>query len=315
MKHPCQLTDRKVLVTGAGGFLGSHLCRRLCMAGVEVHAIARNLPASRNAALHWWRGDMSEMSSVQDLYTAIKPDVIFHLTSHGVGAQDLEYVLPTLYSDLLATVNLLTVATQQGCSRIVVAASLEEPQPGSSEMTPISPYAAAKLAASAYARMFHRLYRTPVVITRPFMTYGPGQRASKVIPYIILELLQERAPQLTSGCRQVDWVYVDDIIAGLLAAAQAPDVEGCSIDLGSGSLVPIQTAANQLAVLIGSQAKPCFGALPDRRFEQVRRANTAYAYAKLHWTAETPLEQGLTRTVEWYREQLNSPASTNVLLS
>jgi nucleoside-diphosphate-sugar epimerase len=315
MKHTRQFTNQKVLVTGASGFLGSHLCRHLCMAGAEVHAIARNLPSGRDACLHWWKGDMSEISSVQDLYTAIKPDVIFHLTSHGMGAQDIQCVLPTLHSDLLATVYLLTVATQQGCSRIIVAASMEEPQPGSTEMIPTSPYAAAKSAASAYARMFHRLYRAPVVIARPFMTYGPGQRAHKIIPYVTLELLKDRAPQLSSGCREVDWVYVDDVIQGLLAAAQTPDVEGCTIDLGSGSLVPIQTVANQLAVLIGSPAKPCFGALPDRRFEQIRVADTAYAYRKLRWRAATPLEQGLAHTVEWYREQLQSSSSTKVLPS
>jgi UDP-glucose 4-epimerase len=121
------------------------------------------------------------------------------------------------------------------------------------------------------------------------MTYGPGQRVQKIIPYVTLELLQGRAPKLSSGRRQVDWVYIDDVIEGLLAAVQAHDVEGYTIDLGSGSLLSIQAVVKQLIVLVGSHVEPIFGGLPDRPFEQVRVADTAYSHAKLHWRPVTSL--------------------------
>jgi nucleoside-diphosphate-sugar epimerase len=308
-----QFSGQKVFITGASGFLGRHLCRRLYTSGAEVHAIARRIPDDCDTDLHWWKGDVGDLNTVQSLIEAIRADVIFHLTSHGIGAPDLKFVLPTLYSDLLATVNVLTVAAQQGCSRMIVTASLEEPQPDSSEITPPSPYAAAKWASSAYARMFHRLYHTPVVIVRPFMTYGPGQRVHKIIPYVTLELLQGRTPKLSSGRREIDWIYVDDVIDGLLAAAQKRDVEGDTIDLGSGTLVPVQEVVMRLTALVDSRLEPYFGAFADRPFEQVRVADTDYAYAKLGWRSVTPLAQGLARTVDWYREQLSRLSLGNVL--
>jgi len=111
----------------------------------------------------------------------------------------------------VSTVNLLTVAANIGCRRIVLLASLEEPEPGHTDAAPASPYAAAKWTSGTYGRMFHKLYQTPVVLVRPFMTYGPRQ---DVRPCYHL-LLQDQAPKPASGQRQVDWIYVDDVIEGL----------------------------------------------------------------------------------------------------
>jgi UDP-glucose 4-epimerase len=308
-----QLSGQRVLVTGASGFLGRHLCYRLHTSGADVHAIVRNPPLDGGPCPQWWKGDIGDIETVRQLFAAVKPHIVFHMTSHGFGAPDLQYVLPTFHSDLLAAVNVLTVATQCSCSRVVVTASLEEPQPGSEDITPSSPYAAAKWASSAYAQMFHRLYGTPVVIVRPFMTYGPGQREHKLIPYVTLELLQGRVPKLSSGRRPVDWIYVDDVIEGMLAAVQKGDIDGRIIDLGSGTLIPIHEVVKQLVAVVGTAISPCFGALPERPFEKVRVADTDYTYNKLGWKAETPLKQGLDKTVQWYREQLSCSSSNNVL--
>jgi nucleoside-diphosphate-sugar epimerase len=152
--------------------------------------------------------------------------------------------------------------------------------------------------------MFHKLYQTPVVTVRPFMTYGPGQNMRKLIPHVVLSLLHGEAPKLSSGHWQVDWIYVDDVVDGLLRVAQTPNVEGCAIDFGSGVLVPIRTVVQKLVMLTDSRIEPLFGALPDRPFEQVRTADTVYAYTKLGWKSITSLEKGLKLTVEWYKTQL-----------
>src|SRR5262249_54050571 len=152
----------------------------------------------------------------------------------------IENVLPSFQHDLTTTVNVLTSATQTGVKRLVLAASLEEPVAGGADSTPSSPYAAAKFASTAYVKMFHKVYGTPAVQVRPFMTYGPGQRAHKLVPYVALSLLQNESPKIGSGQRPVDWIYIDDVIEGMYAAATAPNVEGNSIDLGSGVLVPIR---------------------------------------------------------------------------
>ena len=299
-----QLSGKKVLITGASGFLGSHLCERLCENNVEIHAISRTERTSHRNSLQWWHGNMEDIEVAQHLFHTIKPDVVFHLSGMVTGAAGAELVLPTFNSLLVSTVNVLTVAAKTGCDRVISIASLEEPEPGQNEATPISPYAAAKWASSAYSRMFHQLYQTPIVLVRPFMTYGPGQNVHKIIPSVTLSLLQSEAPKLASGQRQVDWIYIDDVISGMLAAAQVPHVEGCTFDLGSGALVSIRSVVQQLTNLVNPQIEPLFGALPDRPVEKVRVANTAYTYDKLKWQPVTSLETGLEHTVNWYGQRI-----------
>ncbi len=296
-----QLLGKRVLITGASGFFGSHLCARLCKT-IEVHAVSRT-QRSTSQGVQWWQGNMEDIQVVQNLFQTVKPDVVFHLSGMVTGAAGLELVLPTFNSLLVTTVNLLTVAASHRCDRIILIASLEEPEPGHNEAIP-SPYAAAKCASSAYGRMFHQLYQTPVVLVRPFMTYGPGQNVRKIIPSVTLSLLQGEAPLLASGQRQVDWIYIDDVIDGLIAAAGMPNVEGCTFDLGSGILVSIRSIVQQLTNLVNPQIQPLFGALPDRPVEKVRVADTSYTQDKLGWQPLISLEKGLETTVNWYKQQL-----------
>lgn len=298
------LLGQSILVTGASGFLGSHLCQRLSDYGAVVFGVSRSSEPFGSHCSHWLRADMGEINSVQQVFGTAGPDVVFHLSGHGVGSPDLDNVLPTFRNDLLTTVNVLTEATRQRVRRFIMAASLEEPQACASDAIPSSPYAAAKWASSSYAQMFHRLYGTPIVITRPMMAYGPGQKPHKLIPYVTRALLQGQAPKLSSGNRGADWIYVDDVIDGMLAAAVTPGVEGCSIDLGSGVLVSIRDLVLQIADIIGNHVVPQFGALPDRPMEKIRIANTAEAYQKVGWKQCTSLRAGLQKTVEWFRNEL-----------
>ena len=295
-----QFVHRRVAVTGARGFLGSHACRHLLQRGAEVHAIARRLPESPGPA-RWHQADLSDLAQTRRALQSIQPEIILHLAGYAEGLRELAHVVPSLQGDLVTAVNVLTAATQLGCSRVVLASSFEEPVAGDTAAVPSSPYAAAKWAANAYARMFHALYNTPAVILRVFMTYGPGQRPRKIIPHVILSLLEGRPPQLAGGRRAVDWIYVDDVIEGLLAAAVAPGVEGRSIDLGSGRLATIREVVAEIVRLIGSPIEPCFGALPDRLLEQVRAADVEPAAALLGWRPKTPLTEGLRATIDWYR--------------
>jgi UDP-glucose 4-epimerase len=300
-----EFSGKKILITGASGFLGSHLCDRLCQNGAEVHAISRTERATDNDLLHWWQGNMEDMAVVQNIFQIIKPNIIFHLSGLITGAADLELVLPTFHSLVVSTINILTAATRIGCDRVVTTGSLEEPEPTQGEIAPISPYSAAKWASAAYSRMFHRLYQTPVVIVRPFMTYGPRQPVHKIIPSVTLSLLKGEAPKLASGVREVDWIYVDDVIDGMLAAARVAGVEGYTFDLGSGNLVSIRALVEQLTQIVNPRIQPLFGALPDRPVEKVRVANTAYSLDKLEWQPCVSLETGLVTTVNWFERHVN----------
>jgi UDP-glucose 4-epimerase len=297
----------KILVTGASGFIGSCLYHFLRKNNAKVHAVSRTPPTAETDRLSWSCGDLVNIETVRNILSAVKPDVIFHLAGRAAAARELDLVLPTFHSNLVTTVNMLTVASEIGCRRIVLPASSEEPESVSVTTIPNSPYAVSKWTTSVYARMFHELYQTPIVIARVFLTYGPGpENHNKLIPYVIRTLLQGHAPKLTSGQRFIDWIYIDDVVDGLLAVAQTPAIEGSTIDVGSGRLVSIRELIEKIVELVGGDAAPLFGTLPDRPLEQVRVANTAEAFEKLGWKSKTSLEEGLGRTVDWYRGQLTT---------
>ena len=302
-----KFSGQRILVTGGSGFIGPHLCRALCNSDAEIHAVSRKTIPTTEKGPRWWQGDLSEIVTARTLLKTIRPDVIFHLAGYAVGGRGLDLVLPTFHSNLATTVNLLTAASEIGCRRIVVAGSLEEPALDDKEIVPSSPYAAGKWASSAYARMFNRLYKTPVVIARIFMTYGPGEpNRNKLIPYVVTSLLRGESPKLSSGKREVDWIYVDDVVEGLILAAQTPDAEGCTVDLGSGMLVSIKTVVENLVDIIGSDLEPSFGSIPERAMEQVRVANTEVTHAKIGWDPKTSLEKGLRYTVEWHKDHFEN---------
>lgn len=300
-----KLTGQKILVTGASGFIGVHLCRRLVESGAEIHALSRHPPSRDGSPLTWWKGDVAEIETVRKLFRDIQPETIYHLASHVMGAPNLEHVLPTFRANLQSSVNLLTAAAEIGCKRLVMTGSLAEPEPFKGEIFPVAPYAAAKWASSGYARMFHALYRVPAVIARVFMVYGPAQRdLSKLIPYVIISLLQGKTPAISSGGRLIDWIYVDDVVDAYVALAVTDGIEGLTVEVGSGKLVSIREIVEQVADLVGRRIIPSFGALPDRPMEPVRIADVTRTYGRIGWNPKTPLTEGLSRTVEWYREHL-----------
>lgn len=305
MTSNTSLAGRRALVTGASGFIGSALCRQLSQTGMEVHGVSRTQRAATDYCARWHICRLDDIEAVRGLFKAARPDFVFHLASHVAGSRSIELVLPTFSANLASTVNLLTAATELGCERILLTGSQEEPEPDPEYGVPSSPYAAAKFAASAYGRMFHALYNTPVTILRLFMVYGPGQRdLKKLVPYVTLSLLRGEAPQLSSGVRKVDWIYVDDVVAGYLAAATAKGVEGSTIDLGSGRLDTVRTVVEELVGIIKPGVQPLFGSIPDRALEQTRTADTKSSFRRLGWRTQVNLREGLARTAEWYREQL-----------
>jgi UDP-glucose 4-epimerase len=307
MEWADKIAGSQVLVTGGSGFIGRHLCHRLSTCGARVHAVSRQPHRSNSEHLRWWQADFNDVSAVRQVFKAVEPQFVFHLASYVVGARELKIVLPTFYDNLAGTVHLLTAAAEAGCGRIVLAGSSEEPQAFDENTFPCSPYAAAKMAGSIYGRMFYRLFETPVVMPRIFMTYGPRQDdMQKLVPYVVCRLLRGETPTLSSGRRLADWIHVDDVVEGLLRAAVAPGIEGCAFDLGSGSLVSIRGIVEQIVEIVGSSVKPAFNMLPDRPFEQERAADISFLWNQLGFRTRVALKQGLESTVAWYRHHLDA---------
>ena len=291
----------KVLVTGASGFIGSHLCARLVSEGHEVHAVSRAQHSSPDGNISWSQADIQHPEATRVLIKTIRPQVVYHLASRVTGFRELSEVVPTFQANLTSTINLLVGAVEGGCQRVVLAGSCEAPLPAG-EQTLCSPYAATKWCSAGYADMFRALFHLTVLVPRIFITYGPGpQDIRKIIPYTILSMLRGEGPKLSSGRRMVDWIYVDDVVEGLIRAASSTVSAPSTFDLGSGSLVSIRSLVNQISEIIDNGTEPKFGALPDRPLEHERVADTSFLERTFGWKPATSLDDGLRKTVNWFK--------------
>ena len=297
------LHGRRALVTGASGFIGAHLLERLRQDGVEIHAVSRRA-ATSDAQVTWHVLDLLDPDAVGRLVRDVRPDVGFHLAGDSRAAREAGLVTPTFQANVATTVNLLNALAEHGADRVVLAGSLEEPDPGE---PPSSPYAASKAAARSYAELFRTVVGLPVVVLRLFMVYGPGQRdLRKLVPYVILSLLRGEAPELTSGRRKIDWVYVEDVADAFVAAAAAKETTLASVDVGTGTTSSIRSLVGQLVELVDPKILPMFGAVEDRPLEQVRIADVETSAQAIGWRPQVALDEGLRRTVDWYRQQVDT---------
>jgi nucleoside-diphosphate-sugar epimerase len=219
-----------------------------------------------------------------------------------MGSRSLDMVLPILQNNFLTAFNLLLATAESGAGRIVLAGSLEEPD--DPYPVPSSPYAAAKGAAAQYARMFQALYQAEVVMTKISMVYGPAQAdLTKLVPYVTTAFLRGASPKLSSGFRLVDWIFIDDVVEGLIACAQASGAGGHTVDLGAGEVLSIREVVQHLRELIPGAPEPAYGAVPDRPLERVRKCDIATSAKLIGWSPSTTLEVGMQHTVDWYRSR------------
>lgn len=302
MKHPT-LAGAKVLVLGASSFIGSHLVPELHQQGGIIFTANRAASSEFNGEIFHQSLDITDLSSVEKVIKEIRPDYIFNLSGHVQGARTLEQLWPTFKVNLEGTLNLLHTVQRYPCQRLILLGSLEEHQVHH-QLQPVSPYAASKIAASAYASMFHLLFETPVVIAQLFMVFGPNQKDPlKLVPYTIQSILKGEVPLFSSGRRKADWVYVADVVDGLIRAATVPGIEGFTIQFGTGRLSSVEEVVANIFELLQVNAPPSFGSIDDRKFETIIAANVDKTKLLVDWEAKISLEEGLKKTVQWHQEQ------------
>ncbi|TQM38025.1 NAD-dependent epimerase/dehydratase family protein [Pseudonocardia cypriaca] len=298
----------RYLVTGGRGFIGRHVVRRLIARGADVHATSRTQPREQ-ADVRWWCVDLADAKATHTVMQAVRPDVVIHLASRAEGARSLSLVVPMLNDNVVTAVNVMAAAADVPGCRVVLAGSLEEHsdlEPGSGAR---SPYSASKIAATTYATLFRDIAQLPVVVLRLAMVYGPDDpHTTRLVPYVVDSFLHGAAPALSSGARRIDWVYVDDVVDALLAAAVEPAALGRVLDIGTGDLASIRDAVSLIAAVTGTQVVPEFGQLPDRPGDRDLVADAEPALRYLGWSARTSLRAGIERTVEWHARHLSRPA-------
>ena len=313
------LRGRQVLVTGAGGFIGSRLCERLVEIGAEVRVLVRYTSdgdagwldrSPIRGEIDVRRGDLADRDSVLD---AVRDrEIVFHLGA--LIAIPYSYLAPESYvrTNILGTLNVLQAVRELGVARLIHTSTSEVY--GSAQFVPMteahplvgqSPYSASKIAADKLAESYHRSFGTPVVTLRPFNTFGPRQSARAVIPAIAVQLLAGRPVRLGDTRPTRDFVFVDDTVDAFLRAAALPGIEGLTVHTGGGREIAIGDLPAMIAAAAGLPVE--VEADPQRMrpaASEVERlhADASLAKERLGWTPSISVEEGLARTVAFIRD-------------
>lgn len=314
------LKGKNVLVTGAAGFIGSHLCEALVDQGADVRAMIHYssrpdwanlelLPPEKKAKLTVLAGNIEDSDFVLRAVEGV--DTVFHLAAL-IGIP-YSYVAPRSYlrTNVEGTLNVLEAARRFGTRRVVHTSTSE--CYGTALYTPIdeqhplqgqSPYSASKIAADKLAESYHLSFDLPVVTLRPFNTFGPRQSARAIIPTIISQALTQERIRLGSLAPERDLTFVADTAAGFIAAATAPGIEGETINLGVGKTISVGDIVARIQRLMGID-KPieqdAARVRPEKSEVGRLLSNNAKARERMGWEPRVTLDEGLQRTIDFVR--------------
>lgn len=314
----------KILVTGAGGFIGSHLVERLVSAGHDVRALVRYngrgdqghlkaLPDELRTSLEVVTGDITDASYMRRLVDGC--DAVCHLAAL-IGIP-YSYEAPRSYVDtnVLGTLNILEACRDANTSRVVITSTSEVY--GTARYAPIdeahplqgqSPYSASKIGADKLAESFFNSFDLPVVTLRPFNTFGPRQSARAIIPTVLTQAISGVTEiQLGSLDPQRDLTFVSDTAEGFRLAVETPGIEGQTIHFGSGKAVTIGDLAQRCLDVVGSSAKIVSAndrIRPAKSEVGLLLCNPEKANTLLGWKPQVTLDEGLARTADYLQRNL-----------
>jgi len=321
----------RVLVTGATGFIGSHLAERLVAEGAEVTLAVEPRASKANIAsildrVRVHEVDLRDGQTVRQLVRECQPSRIYHLAAVGVTEPGIDPRL-AVQVNVMGTLNLLEALSGTDCDCFVNTGTCYEyghhtpPPPAPPKVggpggqhedqmvDPINAYAASKSAAWLFCNMYHRTRDYPIVTVRPFTVYGPRQSERALIPQLILSALRGEDFAMTGGEQTRDFTYVDDVVEGYIRASLAERAIGQTINLGTGEEHPIKEVVLKVLELMGRPVKPLIGALPYRPREVWRLySDSSKARELLGWQPQVSMEDGLTKTIAWYTEQFKAGA-------
>lgn len=314
-------THQTVLVTGAGGFIGSHLTERLVALGARTRAFVRYNSAGslgwlegspHREAIEVFAGDIRDPDSLRNPMRGV--DIIFHLAALVAIPYSFHAPLSYVQTNVGGTLNVLQAALDAGL-KLVVHTSTSEVY-GTALYVPIdekhplqaqSPYSASKIGGDKLAEAFHLSFGLPVTVVRPFNTYGPRQSARAVIPTIVTQALTKPVIYLGNVNPTRDFNYVSDIVEGFICAAQCPRAVGQVINLGSGREISVQDVAAAILKLLGKDAPVvCDGQRVRPETSEVERLCADYNKAReiLIWEPRHALLDGLQQTIAWIQKKI-----------
>ncbi|MBL7183162.1 MAG: SDR family NAD(P)-dependent oxidoreductase [Anaerolineae bacterium] len=310
----------RVLITGATGFIGSHLAERLVAEGTEVILLIEPGASQANIAsildqVRVHEVDLRDGQMVRRLVQECRPSKVYHLAAVGVTEPGIDPRL-AVQVNVMGTLNLLEALSETNCDCFVNTGTCYEyghntpPMHEDQMADPINAYAASKSAAWLFCNMYHRTRGYPIVTVRPFTVYGPCQSERALIPQTIISALRGEDFEMTGGEQTRDFTCVDDVVEGYIRASLSKKAIGQTINLGTGEERPIKDVVLKVLELMGSPVRPLIGALPYRP-RDIRRlySDSSKARELLGWQSQVSLEDGLRKTIAWYTEKFKAQSS------
>jgi dTDP-glucose 4,6-dehydratase len=315
---------KTVVVTGAGGFIGSHLVERLVADGARVRAMLRYTSRGQRGALDLVRGstldsvevtlgDVRDFDAVREIVRGA--DAVFHLAALIGIPYSYEHPQEVIDTNIIGTSNVLVAAKELGSLERIVLTSTSEVY-GSAVRVPMdedhplqaqSPYSATKIAADALGLSFHRSFGLPISIVRPFNAYGPRQSARAVIPTIISQAVSGGPLRLGTLDTTRDFTFVEDTAAGFVAVGASPDAIGEVVNVGSGTEMSIRDVVRMVGDIVGREltVEGDEQRMRPQKSEVSRlHSDSSKALRLAGWRAEVPLDEGLRRTTDWVRAHM-----------
>ena len=317
---PRDFSAERVAITGASGFIGIHLMRRLHQLGADVTAIVMRDRLNHRFKALTLPFERVVLDDVEDIGQAIRksaPRYVIHLNAYISLERSLRAVEQSIQANLTSTISLLTACTELKADGVVLMGSCEEygqkfcPFDPALALDPNSPYGASKAAATCYARMFYGSFQLPTVVLRPSVAYGPGQSPRMLISMVLEALAQGRSVDVTAGRQTRDFVYIDDVVDSILIALGNPKLAGEAWNIGSGEVVTVRQCLEMVEKITGRRGLIQYGARPyteSERFHYEPMLDSTFE--SFQWKPSVMLEEGLRRTWQSILSETTSQPGT-----
>ncbi len=310
------IKNKRVLITGSTGFIGANLTREFLKLGLEVYIFTR-------VTSNKWRlrdilkdvkeycVDLSDGERLEKIILDIKPKIILHTTVYG-GYPFQKNTDKIMQTNIVGTVNILSACSRVGFDIFVNTGSSSEYGPKHSPMRetdllePNNDYGVSKASTTLFCQMKAKSEKLPVVTLRLFSPYGYYEEPRRLIPSVIVACLRGENPKLSSPDPVRDFIFIEDVVDAYLKIVENNDkVKGEIFNIGSGNQHSVEEIVNKIIELTGNKVKPEWGNVSNPRIEpKIWQADISKANDVLKWTLKCGLEEGLSKTVKWFKENM-----------
>lgn len=311
-----QIKNKKVLITGATGFIGANLARRFIQLNADVHILVRSSSDKWRIEdiLNDVKGhciDLMDYQALEKAVSGIKPDIIIHTAVYGgyIFQKDINKIMQV---NIIGTVNLLNACSKRGFELFINTGTSSEygrknsPIKEDDALEATGSYGISKAAASLYCQAVAKSKGRPIITLRLFSPYGYYEEPTRLIPSVIISCLKDENPRVSSPGPVRDFIFIEDVVDAYVRAIGATEkAAGEIFSIGCGRQYSVGDVVSMIVKLTGSNVEPEWGSVPGHKDEpDIWQADIAKARDILKWEPENTLDEGLTRNIKWFRENV-----------